>query len=618
MVVGVTEAVDGDSLEIDAVLGDVKIEATGGILGPVGHLGQADDCLIKGRIIQSHGLCHQLDVGLGGEFGCQLLVGIGVQRLTDQSCGAALLILLGLLQLEERPDEPDQPLPLLGTHGSQVAVDQLGNAVQQGRGIEGADIELAIIHVHAPDILVLSAAEAGFDAAQALGEHLGGITHDLFDVLVLVHPVQADGLGQVGVHIVAIEPEQDVFNGDLLVIVFTDVQIIAPDGQDACTGSGPLGIDAEGVLGAVLFLVTDDAGPGPGAILGLVAPDQSEGLHGVLVRHILGGAGTEGDIQASVEVHHLPDGAAVDAVHEMVSRIAEQILHVGDFSKGLLAQPGLGGAENLGSVHGDSGDNQLAVELTQATDAGADALQVALVVLCLGDALVDGGDGIGGRIHLVDHGQAIDTAAEVQLVLVFTGVAEQGAVAGLGPGHEDLDLAGLGVDLHQNAAGVAAVGLCGVEVAVVQHIQQCVHVLGFKIMAQDAVHKGQGAAHGIVAGADVYGIAIADCGPGIILAPVTLALVQGGDDALANIVHDAVCGAELLLLMGNLLHHMVASGVNKADSSCPWDQGHGHNHSKKNAQQFVKLTHNTSSFCILAEITRISRPFRNYYSTSAT
>lgn len=111
----------------------------------------------------------------------------------------------------------------------------------------------------------------------------------------------------------------------------------------------------------------------------------------------------------------------------------------------------------------------------------------------------------------------------------------------------------MGVDLRQHTAGVAVIGLAGVEMAIVEHIQNGIHLFLLKVMAQHAVHEGQGVAHGIVAGADVDIIAIANGRPGIILPPVALTLVKGRHRTVAHIVNDTVHSLQTIVLVGDLL-----------------------------------------------------------------
>ena len=224
-----------------------------------------------------------------------------------------------------------------------------------------------------PNVLVLVAAKAGLQAGEtAVGEHLGGVAHHQLHVLVLVHAVQVHGLVQVGVEEPAIQAaaklavgvftglgEQDPLQRDLLIVVLADVQVIVKHHQVGCAGTGALRVDAKGVPGTVLFLVTSHRGPGKGAVGIPVATHQCKGLHGVFVGHIVQGAGADGNIQAVVVLHHIPDAAAVDAVGIAVSRVVEQALGICDLGKALLRVGGDqqgGTALAGGGVHGHVAD----------------------------------------------------------------------------------------------------------------------------------------------------------------------------------------------------------------------------------------------------------------------
>ena len=192
-------------------------------------------------------------------------------------------------------------------------------------------------------------AETGTNARNtAVGEHGGGITDQQLNVFVLVHAVQVYRLFQVGVDEAAIHTaqgaiaalaglvEKDALHGDLLVVVLADVQVIVEHRQVGCAGTGAFRVDAEGVAGTVLFLVASHRGPGEGAVGILVTTHQCKGLHGVVVGHIVLGAGADGNIQAVVVLHHIPDTAAVDAVAVVVGRVVEQGVRICDLSKALL------------------------------------------------------------------------------------------------------------------------------------------------------------------------------------------------------------------------------------------------------------------------------------------
>ena len=450
----------------------------------------------------------------------------------------------------------------------------------------GAHIQLAVVDLHAPDVLVLVAAKAGLQAGEAaVGEHLGGVAHHQLHILVLVHAVQVHGLVQVGVEEPAIQAaaklavgvftglgEQDPLQSDLLVVVLADVQVVVKHHQVGCAGTGALRVDAKGVPGTVLFLVASHRGPGKGAVGILVTTHQGKGLHGVVVGHIVLGAGADGNIQAVVVLHHIPDAAAVDAVRIAVSRVVEQAVGICDLGKALFRVGGDqqgGTALAGGSVHGHVADDQLVVVDAHATDAGADALLVSCgIVLCAVQAKVHRLALVGLRVHLPHAGQKADaaaahTAAEVQLALVLNGIAEQRGMTVEGAGHQHLGLAGLGVDLCQHALGLAAVGLFQEEGAVVEGVKGSLQHFFIILVAQGALHQRQGVAHGRIAGAHIDPIAVPHSGPGVVLAPVAGIVALGlrvGHHvhcAIAQIVHNAVCDLDVLFRVRELFKRIA-------------------------------------------------------------
>ena len=87
--------------------------------------------------------------------------------------------------------------------------------------------------------------------------------------------------------------------------------------------------------------------------------------------------------------------------------------------------------EQVSAVDADVADDELAVIDRHAADAGADAGLIRLrVFLHVRQALIDARDAVVARIDLIDARQAAaavgaDTAAEIELILVADGVAEQ-------------------------------------------------------------------------------------------------------------------------------------------------------------------------------------------------
>ena len=465
----------------------------------------------------------------------------------------------------------------------------------------GAHIQLAVVDLHAPDVLVLIAAKAGLQAGEtAVGEHLGGVAHHQLHILVLVHAVQVHGLVQVGVEEPAIQAaaklavgvftglgEQDPLQSDLLVVVLADVQVIVEHHQVGCAGTGALRVDAKGVPGTVLFLVASHRGPGEGTVGILVTTHQCKGLHGVVVGHIVLGAGADGNIQAVVVLHHIPDAAAVDAVRIAVSRVVEQAVGICDLGKALFRVGGdqQGGTALAGSgVHGHVADDQLVVVDAHPTDAGADALLISCgIVLCAVQADVHRLAFVSLRVHLPHAGQKADaaaahTAAEVQLAVVLDGIAEQRGMTVEGAGHQHLGLAGLGVDLCQHTLGIAAVGLFQEEGAVVEGVKGSLQDLVIELVPQAALHQREGVADGCVAGAHIDPIAVTHSGPGVVLATVAGIVALGlrvGHHvhcAIAQIVHNAVCDLDVLFRVRELFKRIavfvVVEGIFLVDIVC--------------------------------------------------
>ena len=156
-------------------------------------------------------------------------------------------------------------------------------------------------------------------------------------------------------------------------------------------------------------------------------------------------------------------------------------------------------------------------------------------------------------------------AAEVQLAVVLHRVTEQGADAVGVLRHEQLGLAGFGVHLHQNAVAVHAVLLAPEEGAVEHGLQGLFHDVLVELVAQNALHQGQGVAHGGVTGAHIHPVAIALGGPRVALAAVTrivigVAFVRHFHRAAADVIHDAVGLPGGFGGVGNLLE-FVARGL---------------------------------------------------------
>ena len=345
------------------------------------------------------------------------------------------------------------------------------------------------------------------------------------------------------------------------------------------TGAGALRVDAEGVAGTVLFLIARHGCPCEGAVRILVAPHQCKGLHGVVVRHIVLGAGADGHIQPTVVLRHIPDTAAVDAVGVVIGGVVEQAVGIRDLGKTLFRVGGdqQGGAALAGGgIHGHVADDQLILVDAHPADAHGDALLVGCgIILHTVQTDIHRLALVGGGVHLPDAGQKADaaathTAAEVQLAVILQCVAEQGCVTVVGAGHQQPGLAGPGVDLHQHALGSAAILLGQKESAVVKGIKGGGKHLVVVFVTQTALHQGEGVADGGVAGAHIQPVAVADRRPCVVLTPVTgvvggiLRVSHHRHRAVSQIVHDAVCGFDILFRVGDLLKGLVVLAVKES------------------------------------------------------
>ena len=161
----------------------------------------------------------------------------------------------------------------------------------------------------------------------------------------------------------------------------------------------------------------------------------------------------------------------------------------------------------------------------------------------------------------------MDTAAEVQLAVIGDRVAEQRCIAVEGVGHQQLDLAGLGVYLDQDAAAVSAVLVAIIEGAVEHGLQAGFHNVLIELVAQDILHQGQRVAHSRVAGTHIHPVTVSNSGPAVVLAAVARVVVRVagvGDHiyrTVANIIHDAVCRHGALGGVGDLFKRIVACRV---------------------------------------------------------
>ena len=432
---------------------------------------------------------------------------------------------------------------------------------------------------HAPDVLVLIVAEAGAGAGTAaLGEHVRLVADDQFNFLIFVHAVEVDGLLQVLVHEAKVEVEHDLHQRDLFIVVFTDVEMILIHHQNARAGAGALRVDAEGVLCAVI-LVTNERSPCPFAVILLLAADDGEGLHGVLIRHIIRRTGADGDIELVVELHDLPDGAAVDAVLEMEGGVIEQVFLRCDYREALrivrrLRRINLCLKLTL-VVLRHAADDQLVLIDAHAADTGGDAFFKAFAEILCGHA-VDHLAVVRLGIDLPDLGRVIDRAAEVELAVIFHSIAEVDvilhSVFASGLGHQDLHGTGLGVDLDQCAAGNVGgiVSFRREEITVIEDVQNSGQQLGIILVAKANVHQLNRLAQGIVVKTRVDPLAIGHGRPGIRLAAaagIVAVAAVGCDLAVVDVIHDAVVSSAAInlgvggyLRMGNLFGGLSVFG----------------------------------------------------------
>ena len=241
MVVGVSKTVHGDGLEVHAVLRNIQVKA----LLCLAHVVEQPDGTgdVADRDVFKHEFVGKLD-GLGQGVGVPVAVGVRLLQCLHQG-------------LEVFP----LGLPLRGGARQQVAVDELTNALQHAAGVKGAHIQLAIVHLHPPDVLVLAAPKAGPQPGQAaVGEHPGGVAHHKLHVLVPVHAVQVHRLLQIGVDESAVQSaakltvgvlaglgEKDALQRDLLIVVLTNIEVVVVHDQVRRTGAGALRVDDEGL-----------------------------------------------------------------------------------------------------------------------------------------------------------------------------------------------------------------------------------------------------------------------------------------------------------------------------------------------------------------------------------
>ena len=572
-----------------------------------------------GRVVHAvlERLTHRvvLGIGHGEEFGAlgidRIDGGIdrcgGIAGVGGEQCAVAIIFVLIQQELEQHLEVADLAGPLVTRHMQQVAVGKLAERLEQGAGVERAEKELAVKDLRLPEILVFIVAEAGALAQDAAGrEHLGRLADDELHLLGAVradgHPVEVHRLLQVARKEAEVLIEHELLERDLLVVVFADVEIAVINAQIAGRGARALGVDAEGVLRTV-GLVADDRRPRPCRgvvpVAGAVAAHDGERAH--IVAHARGGrAGAHGDVETVVILDHLPDAAAVDAVDKVHGRIVTEIGLRGDLREALGR---VVADEQVAAVNADVADDELAVIDRHAADAGADALFVCLhVLLHVFKPRVDAPEAIVRRVDFIDARQADaavggHAAAEIDLILIENGVAEQRRDAVEGVGHDQLDLPGVDVDLDKDAVGNTAVLLTVEKRAVKDGVELGAHDLLVKLVPHDAVHGREGLAHGGVARADIDIVAVGHGRPGVALSAVALTVRSGdraghGNRAIAGIVHDAVRRAGRFVRVRDLAECVVSGvvsirslGLRGVHRQCRNHQAHSHGRNQQQGQE---------------------------------
>ena len=354
--------------------------------------------------------------------------------------------------IEQVPKALNLRVPLLGRHIDNVAIGELADRLKQARGIKGTDIQLAVELLHAPNVLVLVSAKARSQAGNtALGEHVGAIANDELHVLVLVHAIDVNRLLKIGIHKRAVNAthaalaalfgvgfvEQDALEGNLLVVVFTDIEVVVVDDEVGSARTGTGRIDAKAVLCTVRLLIADNGSPRIAAVGILVATDHGKRLHGIIIGSVLGRTGADGRIEMAIVRDHIPNGAAVDAVLIANRRIVKQRVRVSNLDEAVLALRRVRRRQDCrhkltGRVFTHITDDELAIMDAHAADTGRNALLVgSTVILHARKALIDNFVLIRLRINLIYSRQAAfaaigpDAAAEIELTLIAHGIAEQ-------------------------------------------------------------------------------------------------------------------------------------------------------------------------------------------------
>ena len=190
---------------------------------------------------------------------------------------------------------------------------------------------------------------------------------------------------------------------------------------------------------------------------------------------------------------------------------------------------------------------------------------------------------------------------EVQLVVEFDGrtVAVHVHLAAGGDldrRHDDLRLAGLGVDLQQQAVVLAVIEI---QLAVEQHINARLELrVGCAQIVGDVLECG---AHRGIAGAHVHPVAVSERRPGVALAAIGVAVGHCRIAVLVNI-DDAVVLAETIARMGDFgggvsraLLHGDARGIGGCDGNREQHGTSGNSGNYSFAQSCLISLHNILS-----------------------
>ena len=504
---------------------------------------------------------------------------------------------VGFRCFQELLDVFDLLLPFLRSAVEDVAIGELRHRVGQVADIEGARVHLAVVRLHAPHVLVEVTADVVFLAkAGAHGLAVDGALRGVevlvpigarheFEVLVGVHAPQVHRVGHVVVQVFEFHGAEHVRQRHHRIVVAAEVQVVLVDHHVGRAGTG--GAETVFVARAV-GRIAHERRVRPLAVGAFLAAEQRERL--LVIR----GAGDDGDIQAIVERHHIPDGATEDVVGVVVRRIVQQILLCGDGTERVGAGGRIGGSHDVRALGANHTGDELVVHHGQASNARGNARgHTAALVHDLG--------GIVLRIDFQQIRSALRGRGEVQLVVEFDGrtVAVHVHLAAGGDldrRHDDLRLAGLGVDLQQQAVVLAVIEI---QLAVEQHINARLELrVGCAQIVGDVLECG---AHRGIAGAHVHPVAVSERRPGVALAAIGVAVGHCRIAVLVNI-DDAVVLAETIARMGDFgggvsraLLHGDARGIGGCDGNREQHGTSGNSGNYSFAQSCLISLHNILS-----------------------